>query len=90
MRWKVNIEPQANDDLVWYWEKDRAKYEKCKKLLIEISENPRKGTGKPERLKHFGNEEIWSRRVSRQDRLIYRIHDESKEVDAISCRGHYQ
>jgi toxin YoeB len=50
--------------------------------------DPRKGTGKPERLKYF-EKEVYSRRVNQKDRLIYTVYESIKTVDISSCRGHY-
>ena len=48
--------------------------------------DPASGTGKPEPLKH-GLRGLWSRRLSRHDRLIYRFDDGNIYVMAIG--GHY-
>lgn len=62
---------------------------KLLKLFEEIEENPRKGTGHPERLK-FQDHEIWSRRIDKKNRLVYSIHEEhNKSVVIISIIGHY-
>ncbi len=57
-------------------------------LLIEdIKENPFRGLGKPEHLKHeFPN--CWSRRINKKDRLVYRIKE--NQIEIISILGHYQ
>jgi len=52
-------------------------------------DNPRGGTGKPERLKYF-EKEVYSRRVNHKDRLIYTIYEDLKEIDITSFRGHYE
>jgi len=49
---------------------------------------PRKGTGKPERLRHF-EKEVYSRRVNHKDRIVYTIYEGTKEIDITSYRGHY-
>ncbi len=51
--------------------------------------SPRKGTGKPERLKYF-EKEVFSRRVNHKDRMVYTIYEELKEIDITSFRGHYE
>jgi len=51
-------------------------------------EDPRAGTGKPERLKYF-EKEVYSRRVNHKDRMIYTIYEGLKEIDVTSFRGHY-
>jgi toxin YoeB len=58
----------------------------CRQLKEMRRGDPARGTGKPERLKH-GLSELWSRRLSHGDRLIYRFDDEAIYVLAIG--GHY-
>ncbi|WP_048746667.1 Txe/YoeB family addiction module toxin [Capnocytophaga ochracea] len=72
--------------------------EKIDKLIFEIIKEPRKGTGKPERLKDVSKIapeldpqfiHIWSRRITDEHRLTYRIYDEEKIVFVMLCKGHY-
>jgi toxin YoeB len=56
------------------------------RLIAEITRTPRSGTGKPERLKHLGGE-VWSRRITEKDRLVYDIQPEV--ITIIACRFHY-
>jgi toxin YoeB len=56
------------------------------RLVAEAMQTPRSGTGKPERLKHLGGE-IWSRRITERDRLVYDIQDDA--VVIIACRFYY-
>lgn len=58
----------------------------CRLLKEILCENPATGSGLPEQLKH-GLSELWSRRISRKDRLIYRFDDESVYIFAMG--GHY-
>ncbi|MBK8620955.1 MAG: Txe/YoeB family addiction module toxin [Saprospiraceae bacterium] len=55
-------------------------------LLVEISEHPFTGTGKPELLKHSLSG-CWSRRINREHRLVYNV-DEGI-INILSVRGHY-
>ncbi|NTE04681.1 Txe/YoeB family addiction module toxin [Agrobacterium tumefaciens] len=59
---------------------------KIRSLLESIQESPYTGIGKPEALKYeqSGN---WSRRINRDDRLIYEIR--SGIIIVHSLRGHY-
>ena len=59
---------------------------KIRSLLESIQESPYTGIGKPEALKYeqSGN---WSRRINREDRLIYEIR--SGIIIVHSLRGHY-
>ena len=54
----------------WFRRNDKSSYIKCFDLVGELMDNPRVGTGKPERLKYF-EKEVYSRRVNHKDRLIY-------------------
>lgn len=61
---------------------------KIDKLLTELREHPTKGTGRPEKLKHY---EIatWSRRITDHHRLIYRIQEDKIVVIVLAFWGHY-
>lgn len=61
---------------------------KLKVLLKEICNDPRFGTGQAERLKHY-KVETWSRRITREHRLVYRINQDVVEVLVLSVYGHY-
>ncbi|MEG2243359.1 MAG: Txe/YoeB family addiction module toxin [Muribaculaceae bacterium] len=61
---------------------------KLAQLLLELQEHPRTGTGQVEQLKHF-SEETWSRRITKEHRLVYRINDDVVEVLVVSAYGHY-
>ncbi len=89
MTWAINILHQAERDLSWYRKNSKNQYVKCFDLIRAISSNPRDGIGKPERLKYFTDKEVWSRRVSHEDRIIYTIYEDEKEIDISSCKGHY-
>jgi toxin YoeB len=56
------------------------------RLIAETTRSPRTGTGKPERLKHLGRE-VWSRRITEKDRLVYDIQPDV--ITIIACRFHY-
>ncbi len=62
--------------------------EKLLVLLLELREHPLTGTGKIERLKYY-DEETWSRRISAEHRLVYRIYDTRVVVLVLSTFGHY-
>jgi Txe/YoeB family toxin of Txe-Axe toxin-antitoxin module len=42
-----------------------------------------------EHLRHFKFEETWSRRINKQYRMIYEIHDTEVYVSVVSLRSHY-
>ena len=61
---------------------------KLAKLLDELREHPRSRTGQIEQLKYFENE-TWSRRLNKEHRLVYEIHDNEVLVLVVSAYGHY-
>ena len=68
--------------------KDRKLHEAARKIIRELirCDDPTVGTGKPEPLRH-NLTGLWSRRLSRRDRLIYRFDDKSIYIFALG--GHY-
>lgn len=73
------------------YEKLRAKDKRLHKTLCTIlkellRDDPTKGLGKPEPLRH-NLSGLWSRRISQKDRLVYRFDDAYIYVFAIG--GHY-
>lgn len=67
---------------------DRVALKKINQLLNELMEHPRTGTGKPERLKHE-LEGLYSRRINKKHRLVYKIEDEVITVIVLSAYAHY-
>lgn len=87
--YRITIVKKAQNDLNWFRRNDKSSYTKCFDLVGELMDNPRVGTGKPERLKYF-EKEVYSRRVNHKDRLIYTIYEDLKEIDITSFRSHYE
>lgn len=58
----------------------------CKILKEMLRGDPTKGTGKPEPLKH-NLSGLWSRRLSKRERVIYKFDDHYIYIFAIG--GHY-
>ena len=59
----------------------------CKFLKEMLRDDPTKGLGKPEPLKH-NLSGFWSRRISQKDRLVYKFDDNYIYIFAIG--GHYE
>ena len=69
------------------WEKVNKKvFIKINKLLDDTRQNPFKGTGKPEPLKHQ-LKGFWSRRITWEHRLVYKVTDDA--IIVVSCKFHY-
>lgn len=60
---------------------------KIERFIEELSDHPYIGTGKPERLK--GDVDIWSRRIDKKNRLLYKVEEEKVLVLVLSLLGHY-
>ena len=58
----------------------------CRVLKEMLRDDPARGLGKPERLKHSLSG-LWSRRISQKDRVIYAFDEEAVYIYAIG--GHY-
>ncbi len=75
-----------NQYLEWY-ATDKKTFKKLNDLIKESGRTPFDGTGKPEPLKGQLSG-CWSRRITDEHRLIYRVKDNALEI--ISCMGHYE
>ncbi|MGV8090580.1 MAG: Txe/YoeB family addiction module toxin [Mangrovibacterium sp.] len=60
---------------------------RIQKLLTAIIETPYSGIGRPEALK-YSLAGKWSRRINKEHRVVYSIHD--KVIRVHSLRGHYK
>jgi len=89
MIYKIKILAEAEKDLAWFRKHDKRSYLKCFDLVRDATQKPRKGIGKPERLKYYA-QEVYSRRVNHKDRMVYIIDEKKKEIDISSFRGHYE
>ncbi len=88
MTYKINILPNAEDDLDWFRKKSKKDYLKCFDFVRATAIDSRNGIGKPERLKYF-DKEVYSRRVNHKDRMIYTIYEKEHVIDISSFKGHY-
>ena len=77
---------RAWDDYLYWQKTDRKTRNRINALLKEIARTPFSGTGKPEPLK-YALSGYWSRRVTRQDRIVYKV--EGDEVFVAQIRYHY-
>lgn len=69
------------------WSRDDARiFGKINDLLKDIARSPFSGLGKPEPLKHELSG-YWSRRITKEHRLVYKITDET--IFVLSCKYHY-
>lgn len=90
MPYKLIFCRAAHDDLEELRKGNKQDYIKSFDLILAVLRDARKGIGKPERLKHtVENLEIFSRRISEKDRLVYMIDEETETIEILSVKGHY-
>ena len=86
--YSLEFTDKAVEDLRRLKRREPIAYHKAEKLLMELIEHPRTGTGKPE-LKKYNLAGCYSRRISQQHRLIYQVIDEKVIVLVLAAAGHY-
>ncbi|MDE6027676.1 MAG: Txe/YoeB family addiction module toxin [Muribaculaceae bacterium] len=89
MIYELIFTPEAEQHLLG-WKKSGQKkiLKKIADLLDELRYHPTTGTGKVEQLR--GNlPGLWSRKIDKGSRLIYKIEEERVIVIVVSLKGHY-
>ena len=85
---EINWTKNAADDLAFWKKNDSKIVKRIKELIDSIKIDPFTGIGKPEPLK-YNLSGCWSRRITGNNRLVYRIKDKN-EVVILQCRYHYK
>jgi toxin YoeB len=85
----IVFSPRAQADIAKLKRDEPSAHKKVIKLVNELMDHPRTGTGKPEPLSGDRTGQ-WSRRITQKHRLIYEIFDTEVHVDVISAYGHYE
>ncbi|WP_432223116.1 Txe/YoeB family addiction module toxin (plasmid) [Flavobacterium sp. TMP13] len=89
MIYKINFTDEALKDIERLKKSgDKQVLKKLTSFFIELQEHPRTGTGQIEQLKHY-SEEILSRRINKEHRLVYKVQDEIITVLVLTAFGHY-
>jgi toxin YoeB len=85
---QIEFTPEAKKDFdFWVKSGNKSILNKIGKLVESIQNEPFKGLGKPEPLKHNLTGK-WSRRITLEHRLVYRI--ELNNLILYSMKGHYE
>ncbi len=80
------FQPEFLQDLRFWVKNERSIAVRVLDLVEAVMRDPFQGLGKPEPLK-FVLAGCWSRRVTQEHRLVYRVTDEA--VDFLQARYHY-
>lgn len=76
----------AWEDYLWWQTADCRTLKRINRLIKDIARNGNEGIGKPEALKH-GLSGYWSRRITDEHRLVYKVVD--GEIRIAACRYRY-
>ncbi|WP_205940752.1 Txe/YoeB family addiction module toxin [Pedobacter paludis] len=79
---------QAIEDLKFLKKSEPTAFKKAQKLITELQQHPKIGTGKPE-LKKYNLAGCYSRRISQKHRLVYQVNDDKLIVLILTSAGHY-
>ncbi|RUA24520.1 MAG: Txe/YoeB family addiction module toxin [Bacteroidetes bacterium] len=82
----ITFSENAWEDYLYWQSIDRKILKKINSLFKDIQRNPFEGIGKPESLK-YDLAGYWSRRISQEHRLVYKI--DNQNIVVIACRYHY-
>ena len=79
------------DDYIFWQEQDPKIAARINELMRDTMRSPFKGIGKPEPLRENWSG-WWSRRISGEHRLVYRVigKDAEQRVEIAQCRYHYK
>ncbi|MFE3582245.1 Txe/YoeB family addiction module toxin [Streptomyces vinaceus] len=83
---KVLFSSRAWDQYTYWTTADPKILKRINRLIKEIQRTPFEGAGKPEPLKESLSG-WWSRRITDEHRLVYRIKDQTVEI--AQARYHY-
>jgi toxin YoeB len=79
---------EAWEDYLHWQQTDQKVLQAINDLIRDIRRDPFRGLGKPEPLKHDLSG-WWSRRITREHRLVYRVSGKNAEtLEIIQCRYH--
>ncbi len=87
---KVVCTEHAWEEHLQWQKEDQKTLSAINDLIKDIRRDPFKGLGKPEPLKH-ALQGWWSRRISGEHRLVYRVAGKGDEqrLEIVQCRYHY-
>lgn len=84
----LRFSTDAWEDYLHWQATDRSVARRLNALIKDISRSPFEGIGKPEPLK--GNlSGWWSRRITAEHRIVYRVVGGQQILEIASCRHHY-
>ncbi len=89
MSYTIHFSSHAKKSLEKYKKSNPVAFQKVVRLMPELEQHPRTGTGHPEPLK-AGDSITYSRRITGKDRLVYDVYDNDVSVLIVDMEGHYK
>ena len=86
--YKLDYTDRALQDMQRLKREEPQAFKKLRKLLDELMDHPKIGTGHPEPLSGDRAGQ-WSRHITKKHRLIYAINDTEVVVLVLTTYGHY-
>ncbi len=84
---KLVFSKNAWEDYLYWQRTDKKILKRINELIKDIQKNKYEGIGKPEPLRHSLSGGYWSRRITNEHRIVYKIdHD---QVLLAQLRYHY-
>lgn len=80
------FQPEVREDLRYWVETDRRVAVRVLDLIEAVMQDPFRGIGKPEPLRHLAAN-TWSRRITQEHRLVYLVR--ADRIDFLQARYHY-
>ena len=80
------FQPEFREDFLFWVRTERSTAIRVLDLVEAVMRDPLQGLGKPERLRYVLTG-CWSRRVSQEHRLVYRVTDAT--IGFLQARYHY-
>lgn len=88
-KYTLDYSARAKADMQYHLKSgNKSRLRKIYRLLRELEYHPREGTGKPEQLKHELSDKF-SRRITGEHRIVYRVDDEARSVVIYQMKDHY-
>ena len=88
MPYNVDFTEKARNGLAKLCKSEPKAFKKADRLIRELAEHPRTGTGHPEPLSGDRAGQ-WSRQITKKHRMVYEIRDTEVLVLVLTAYGHY-
>jgi toxin YoeB len=88
-KFRIEIKEIAEKHIIQHYKSgDKKSIKNIERILLELSEAPFEGFGKPEPLK-YELKGFWSRRINKKDRMIYYFENDTVTIYIVSAMNHY-